>query len=158
MLTIVVVVLRTFYLCRDKLTNVYRIVRKCTILIFSDCLSFSFQFMYICFRSSASIINIIPLNPSHSYIVVAMLNVWQKEIKVSSRNYLEYNLTTVRLQSNLIMWSHLLKCHLCCPIVEHFIWIKTLLRGHLSYKDTSYVSQRWLLNVGLTLFGFQGDT
>jgi len=30
---------------RDKLTNVCRIVRKCTILIFSDFLSFSFQFM-----------------------------------------------------------------------------------------------------------------
>ena len=53
--------------------------------------------MYICFRSSASIINIKPLNPSHSYIVFAMLNVWLQEIKVSSRNYLEYNLTTVCL-------------------------------------------------------------
>ena len=152
------VVLRTFYLCSDKLTNVYRIVRKCTILIFSDCLSFSFQFMYICFRSSASIKNIKPLNPSHSYIVFAMLNVWQKEIKVSSRKYLEYNLTTVCLQSNLIMWSPLLKCHLFCPIVENFIWIKPLLRGHLSYKATSYLSQRWPLNAGLTVFGFQGDT
>ena len=108
MLTIVAVVLRTFCLCRDTLTNVYRIVRKCTILIFADCLSFSFQFMYICFRSSASIINIKPLNPSHSYIVFAMLNVWQKDIKVSSRKYLEsikpdHVVTSIKMSSFVVL-------------------------------------------------------
>ena len=37
-----------------------------------------------------------------------------------------------------------------CPIIENFIWIDPLLRGHLSYKATFSLSQRWLLNTGLT--------
>ena len=35
--------------------------------------------------------------------------------------------------------------------IENYIWIETLLRGHLSYKATLSLSQRWPLNRGLTV-------
>ena len=33
-----------------------------------------------------------------------------------------------------------------CPVIENFIWIEPLLRGHF------YLSQGWLLNTGLTVY------
>ena len=41
-----------------------------------------------------------------------------------------------------------------CPAIEHFIWIKPLLRGHLSYKATFTLFQRWPLNTGLTVYSY----
>ena len=38
-----------------------------------------------------------------------------------------------------------------CPVIEYFIWIEPLLRGHLSYKATFSLSQMWPLNTGLTV-------
>ena len=40
------------------------------------------------------------------------------------------------------------------PDIENFIWIEPLLRGHLSYKVTFSLYQRWPLNTGLTVFFF----
>ena len=37
------------------------------------------------------------------------------------------------------------------PFIENFIWIKPLLRGHLSYKANFSLSQWWPLNTSLTL-------
>ena len=37
------------------------------------------------------------------------------------------------------------------PVIEHFIWIEPFIRGHLSYKVTFSLSQRWPLNTGLTV-------
>jgi hypothetical protein len=64
-----------------------------------------------------------------------------------------------QLQSNLLTyaWSLLLSSHLhlkvtfSCPVIEHFIWIEPFLRGHLSYKATFSLSQRWPHNTGLTV-------
>ena len=39
-----------------------------------------------------------------------------------------------------------------CPVIEYFIWTEPLLRGHLSYKTTFSLTQRWPLNTGLTAF------
>jgi hypothetical protein len=39
-----------------------------------------------------------------------------------------------------------------CPIIENFIWIESLLRGHLSYNVTFSFSQRWPLKTGLTVY------
>ena len=36
--------------------------------------------------------------------------------------------------------------------MEHFISIEPLLRGHLSYKATFSLFQRWPLNTGLTIY------
>jgi len=36
-----------------------------------------------------------------------------------------------------------------CPVIDNFIWIEPLLRGHLSYKATFSLSNRWPLNSGL---------
>jgi hypothetical protein len=33
-----------------------------------------------------------------------------------------------------------------CPDIQIFIWIEPLLRGHMSYKATFWLSQRWPLN------------
>ena len=41
-----------------------------------------------------------------------------------------------------------------CPVIESSIWIEPLLRGHLSYKATFSLSQRWPLKRGLTVFTF----
>ena len=38
-----------------------------------------------------------------------------------------------------------------CPVIDNFILIEPLLRGHLSYKATFSLSQRWPLNTGLTV-------
>ena len=38
-----------------------------------------------------------------------------------------------------------------CPVMEKFIWIEPLLRGHLSYKATFSLFQSWPLNAGLTV-------
>jgi hypothetical protein len=40
-----------------------------------------------------------------------------------------------------------------CPVVENFIWIEPLLRGHLFYKATFSLSQRWPFNTCLTVYG-----
>ena len=39
-----------------------------------------------------------------------------------------------------------------CPLIDNFIWIEPLLRGHLSYKVTFSWSQRWPLNTGLIVY------
>ena len=36
-------------------------------------------------------------------------------------------------------------------VIENFIWIKPILRGHLSYKATFSSSWGWPLNTGLTI-------
>ena len=41
-----------------------------------------------------------------------------------------------------------------CPVIENFIWIEPLLKGHLSYKTTFTLSQRWPPNTGLTIIFF----
>ena len=38
-----------------------------------------------------------------------------------------------------------------CPVIENFIWIEPLLRGHLSYKATFSLFKSWPLNTGLTV-------
>ena len=42
--------------------------------------------------------------------------------------------------------------YLSCPVIESFIWIEPCLKGHLSYKATFSLSQRWSLNTSLTVF------
>ena len=38
-----------------------------------------------------------------------------------------------------------------CPSIGNFNWIEPLLKGHLSYKATFSLSQRWPLNTDLTV-------
>ena len=38
-----------------------------------------------------------------------------------------------------------------CPVIDNFIWIEPLLRGHLSYVATFSLTQRLPLNTGLTV-------
>jgi len=38
-----------------------------------------------------------------------------------------------------------------CPVIENFIWIEPILRGHLSYKATFSFFQRWPFNTGFTV-------
>ena len=45
-----------------------------------------------------------------------------------------------------------IKRPISCCVIEHFIWIEPLLRGHLSYTATFSLYQRsWPLNTGLTV-------
>ena len=39
-----------------------------------------------------------------------------------------------------------------CPVIENVIWIEPLLRSHLSYQATFYVSHKWPLNTRLTVY------
>jgi hypothetical protein len=55
------------------------------------------------------------------------------------------------IQSPLLS-SHLyLEVTFSCPVIEKYILIEPLLRGHLSYKATFSSSQRGPLNTGLTI-------
>ena len=57
----------------------------------------------------------------------------------------------INIQSNLPMQSPvgcIKRSPFSCSVIENSYW--TSLRGHLSYKATSYSSQRWPLNTGLT--------
>ena len=60
--------------------------------------------------------------------------------------------------SKIVKPAHAVTCikrsPFSCPVIENFIWIEPLLRGHLSYKASFSVSQRWPLNTGLTIFQF----
>jgi len=51
------------------------------------------------------------------------------------------------------LWSsHLyLKVTFLCPVIENFIWIEPLFRGHLSYSTSFSLSDKWPLNTGLTI-------
>lgn len=40
--------------------------------------------------------------------------------------------------------------YLSCPVTDNFIWNEHLWRGHLSYRVTCALPQRWRLNAGLT--------
>ena len=56
---------------------------------------------------------------------------------------------------NLPMWSPLLidcikKSRLSCTVTDKCIWIKDILRNHLSCEATFPLSKRWPLNTGLT--------
>ena len=42
-----------------------------------------------------------------------------------------------------------------CTVIEHFIWIWSLLIGHLSYKTTLSLFQRWVINTGLTVYNME---
>jgi hypothetical protein len=53
-----------------------------------------------------------------------------------------------------IKQSPVLKDHLLLVVIENFIWIEPLLRGHLSYKAIFSMSQKWPLNTGLTVHVF----
>ena len=48
--------------------------------------------------------------------------------------------------------SHVLKGHLFLVLSGNFIWIEPHLTGHLSYKATFSLLQRWPLITGLTLY------
>jgi hypothetical protein len=64
------------------------------------------------------------------------------------------------LQSNIkpanvvtsIKQSSVLKGNFSCPVVENFIWIEPISRGHLSNKTTFSLFQMWSLNTGLTVY------
>ena len=49
------------------------------------------------------------------------------------------------------------RSHFSCPFIEDFIWIEPLLRGHLSYTATFFLSLRWPLNTGLTVYRYTGS-
>ena len=60
--------------------------------------------------------------------------------------------------SQTCLYGHLYQAVTCikrspfsCPDIEQFISMEPLLRGHLSYKATFSLSQRWPLNTGLTV-------
>ena len=61
----------------------------------------------------------------------------------------------VEIGHNTVKPSHVVTCiersPFSCPVTENFIWNEPLLRGHLSYKATFSLSQRWPLNTGLTV-------
>jgi hypothetical protein len=52
---------------------------------------------------------------------------------------------------NSVKQSLVLKGHIFLVLWENSILIEPLLRGHLSYKVTFSLSQRWPLNTGLTV-------
>jgi hypothetical protein len=53
---------------------------------------------------------------------------------------------------SLVLSSQLyLKAPYSYYVIENFISIEPLLRGHLSYKGTFSLSQRWRLNTCLTV-------
>ena len=52
------------------------------------------------------------------------------------------------IKQTLVLKGHLFSC----PVIEKVIRIELLLRGHLFYKATFSLSQRWPLNTGLTVF------
>ena len=54
----------------------------------------------------------------------------------------------ISIKQTLVLKGHLFSC----PVIEKVIRIELLLRGHLSYKVTFSLSQRWPLNTGLTVF------
>jgi hypothetical protein len=49
-------------------------------------------------------------------------------------------------------WFYIYLQPIFCPVIENFIWIEPLLRGHLSYKATFSLSQVWrYISLGLYL-------
>jgi hypothetical protein len=57
---------------------------------------------------------------------------------------------------NTVKPTHVVTCikrsTFSSPVIENFIWIDPLLRGHLSYKANFSLSQWWPLNTGLTVY------
>ena len=73
---------------------------------------------------------------------------------IKTRHQIQSNLP---MQSpNTVKPSHAVTCikrsPFSCTVIENFIWNEPLLRGHLSYKATFSLSQRWPLNTGLTVY------
>jgi hypothetical protein len=63
------------------------------------------------------------------------------------------------ITNNLVKPAHTVtfikRSHFSCPVIESFIWIGPLLRGHLSYKVTFSWFQGWPLNTGSTLLHYK---
>ena len=88
-----------------------------------------------------------------------LLKLWRKSLECKRRTCYYFHIC---IQSNLmvtsIKQSHVLKGHIyVCPVIENFIWIVPLLRGHLSYKSTFSLSQSDLL-IQVSLYIDSGDT
>jgi hypothetical protein len=88
--------------------------------------------------------------------VQTIIIVWEELLLVKLLLELD-PVIVLKIQSNLLISSSLLSSHcikrppFSCPVIEHFIWIEPLLRGHLSNKATISLSQWWPLNTGLTV-------
>ena len=100
-----------------------------------------------------TIINFKPLTDQHYYIP-------ETNFPNTSR-YSCFIYLLIKLQSTLPMRSPLLSSRLYlkvtfyCLGLENCIWIEPLSRGHLSYKATFSLSQRWPLNTNLTVLTLQ---
>jgi hypothetical protein len=96
---------------------------------------------------------------SYSYAILTNQLTVYTRYWIQCSNWLGYFYgTSIKdIQSNLPMLSPLFSSHLYLKVAfsysvrGNFIWIQTLLRGHLSYKTTFSLSQRWPLNTGLTV-------
>jgi hypothetical protein len=63
-----------------------------------------------------------------------------------------YNKTNVHRPLDYDMHWEVIKVQsFSSPVIENFIWIEPLLRGHLSYQATFSLSKRWSLNTGLSV-------
>jgi hypothetical protein len=67
--------------------------------------------------------------------------IWTLLIDLFSQLIKKYVVTRTFL---ILYWE----VNFSCPVIENFIWIETLLWGHLSYKATFSVTHRWPLNTG----------
>ena len=62
--------------------------------------------------------------------------------------------TVTSIKQSPVLGDHLF---LTCTVIENFIWIEPLLRGHLSNKATFSLTQQWPLNTGFTVHTYTGD-
>jgi hypothetical protein len=76
-----------------------------------------------------------------------------------NQTVLELDFRTVKFCSSLDgIWTHTIdtlqhhSLSLTSSVLDNFIWIEPLFRGHLHYKVPFSLSPRWPLNTGLTIY------
>ena len=93
--------------------------------------------------------NNLKIPKGHSEAVNRQYNGQQKNDKQRSKNILWSKWT----KQYTVEPAHGVTCTkklpFFCPVIENFIWFKPLLRGHLYFKATFYLSQRRPHNTGL---------
>ena len=96
---------------------------------------------------------------SSCWEVFYLINCFCQHNKTNSVAILSGTSATQLIHIHTVKPAHVVTCikrsHFSCLVIDNFIWIEPLLRGHLTYKDTFPLSQRWPLYTGLAVFVFR---
>jgi hypothetical protein len=129
---------------------------SCCWAVFSSSHGQIWLYIYIIFLHYLALFNFYRCIPYNLYIMIQsqISASWSVDIIFQTKQLMDTQNKKMELESAVgeleVKSVHAVTCikrsSFSCPVIENFIWNELLLRGHLSYKTTFSLSQRWPLN------------